>query len=147
MPAGLAELRRVARRRVVLMTVDPEALGRLWMNQDYWPEMSELESSRMPSMAVLEANLPTPAIVPVPVPRDCSDGFASAYWGRPEAILDPAVRRASSNWHETSAEAVERGLRQLRTDLRSGEWDERYGHLREKRQLDVGLRLVASELG
>lgn len=144
--AGLAELRRVARKRVVLMTVDPGALSELWMNRDYWPEKNELESRRMPSTSELEANLPAPSIVPIPVPRDCTDGFASAYWGRPEAILDPAVRRASSNWHETSGEAIERGLRQLQKDLQSGKWDERYGHLREKSELDVGLRLVVSEL-
>jgi SAM-dependent methyltransferase len=144
--AGLAELRRVARDRVVLMTVDPEALLELWMNRDYWPEMSELESRRMPSMGGFEANLPAPTFMPVPVPRDCSDGFASAYWGRPEALLDAAVRQASSNWHGISAEATERGLRQLQKDLENGDWDRRYGYLRTQDSLDVGLRLVVAEL-
>lgn len=144
--AGLAELRRVARDRVVLLTVDPEALRELWMNRDYWPETIELERRRMPSASELEANFPAPAFIPLPVPRDCSDGFASAYWGRPEAILDPAVRQASSNWHGVSAEATERGLRQLQEDLNSGEWNRRYGHLREQDSLDVGLRLVVAEL-
>lgn len=144
--AGLAELRRVARDRVVLLTVDPEALLELWMNRDYWPETIELECKRMPSMSELEANLPAPTFVPVPVPRDCSDGFASAYWGRPEAILDPTVRQASSNWHAISAEATERGLRQLQKDLESGQWDRRYGYLRAQDSLDVGLRLVVAEL-
>jgi SAM-dependent methyltransferase len=143
---GLAELRRVARDRVVLLTVDPEVLLELWLNRDYWPEMSELESGRMPSMSELEADLPAPTSMSVPVPRDCSDGFASAYWGRPEAILDPAVRQASSNWHGISAEATERGLRQFQKDLESGEWDRRYGHLRTQDSLDVGLRLVVAEL-
>lgn len=31
----------------------------------------------------------------------------------------------------------------LKVDLESGAWDERYGHLREMDELDVGLRLVA----
>jgi SAM-dependent methyltransferase len=146
MPAGLAELRRVARRRVVLLTVNPDVLGELWMNRDYWPEMSEIESRRMPSMAELEADLPVPSSKPVPVPRDCSDGFASAYWARPEALLDPAVRQASSNWHAVSAEVTERGLRQLEEDLESGEWDKRNGHLRSQESLDVGLCLVVAEL-
>jgi len=145
-PAGLAELRRVARDRVVLLTVDPEVLVALWMSRDYWPETIELESGRMPTMGELEANLPAPTAVPVPVPRDCTDGFAIAYWGRPEAILDPAVRQASSNWHGISAEATERGLRQLEKDLESGEWDRRYGCLRAQDSLDVGLRLVVAEL-
>lgn len=144
--AGLAELRRIARDRVVLLTVDPEVLRELWMNRDYWPEFIELESGRMPSMSELEANLPAPTFVPVSVPRDCSDGFTSAYWGRPEAILDPVVRQASSNWHEISPEVTARGLQQLQQDLESGEWNRRYGNLRARDSLDVGLRLVVAEL-
>lgn len=144
--AGLAELRRVARDRVVLLTVDVQVLGEFWMNRDYWPEMTELEVGRMPAMSELEASLPALTITPVPVPRDCSDGFACAYWGRPEAILDPAVRQASSNWHGISAEVTERGLLQLREDLESGEWERHNGHLRTQDSLDVGLRLVVAEL-
>ena len=144
--AGLAELRRIARDRIVLLTIDPAALCGLWMNRDYWPETIELESRRMPSVNQLKANLPVPTSVPLLVPRDCSDGFANAYWGRPEAILDPAVRRASSSWHEISTEATERGLQQLHKDLESGEWDRRYGYLRAQDSLDVGLRLVVAEL-
>lgn len=41
--AGLAELRRVARDRVVLLTIDPEALRSLWITRDYWPETIELD--------------------------------------------------------------------------------------------------------
>lgn len=145
-PVGLAELRRVARDRVVLLTVDPEALRGLWMNRDYWPESTEVEARRMPTKGELEAALPAPVFTKVPVPRDCTDGFASAYWGRPEAILDPAIRQASSNWHAISAEASERGLRELAADLEGGAWDERHGHLRTALELDVGLRLVVSEL-
>jgi SAM-dependent methyltransferase len=144
--AGLAELRRVARDRVVLLTVDPEALRELWMNRDYWPEMIELESRRMPSMSELEANLSALTSMTMAVPRDCSDGFASAYWGRPEKILDPVVRQASSNWHEVSTETTNRGLGQLQKDLESGAWDRRYGYLRARDSLDVGLRLVVAEL-
>jgi hypothetical protein len=33
---------------------------------------------------------------PVPVPYDCVDGFYGAYWRRPEAFLDPAVRAGIS---------------------------------------------------
>jgi len=39
---------------------------------------------------------------------------------------------------------VDRGLGQLRRDLESGEWDRRYGDLRQQESLDVGLRLVTA---
>jgi hypothetical protein len=60
--------------------------------------------------------------------------------------LDPMVRRCSSVWHELPPAAYADGLARLEADLESGRWDERYGHLREKDELDVGLRLVVSEI-
>jgi hypothetical protein len=69
-----------------------------------------------------------------------------AYWGRPEAYLDPAVRSGTSAWKQLSPEVVERVLEQLQADLLSGAWDQRYGHLRDQEALDVGLRLVCWEL-
>ena len=34
----------------------------------------------------------------IPTPGDCVDGFFEAFWRRPEALLDPAVRGAQSMW-------------------------------------------------
>jgi hypothetical protein len=68
-------------------------------------------------------------------------------WSRPEAFLDPDVRRGSSIWHLLPASVVERGLHLLGRDLESGAWDRRYGRLREQASLDIGLRIVRSELG
>jgi hypothetical protein len=65
---------------------------------------------------------------------------------RPEMLLDPEVRRASSIWHRISPEVAERGLARLRADLESGRWDEKYVHLRTQPELDIGLRLVCEEL-
>lgn len=83
---------------------------------------------------------------PVPIPRLCRDGFLCAPWDRPEMHLDPDVRRASSSWHLIPPETTERGLSALRADLESGRWDERHSDLRSLPELDVGLRLIASEL-
>ncbi len=144
--AGLAEMRRVARRRIVLLTVDVDAIAEVWIVKDYFPGAAELDRETMPSMAELAAKLPGAAIEVVPVPRGCLDGFTIALWDRPELILDPEVRRATSTWHRMSAEETERGLERLRADLESGRWDERHGHLRTRPELDTGLRLVRAEL-
>jgi SAM-dependent methyltransferase len=144
--AGLAEMRRVARRRIVLLTIDGEAIGKIWIVGDYFPETAALDRAVMPSMARLRASLPGATVATVPGPRRCLDGFTNALWDRPELLLDPEVRRASSTWHRMPAEALERGLERLRADLESGLWDEKYGHLRTQSELDVGLRLVCVEL-
>ncbi len=144
---GLAEVVRVARQRVVILTFDPAPLAELWLVRDYFPRALEIHGDAMPPIEELVGMLPNASVQPVPVPRLCEDGFFCAIWDRPELHLDPAVRRASSVWHLMAPDEVARGLAALEADLESGRWDERYGHLRETPKLDVGLRLVVSELG
>jgi SAM-dependent methyltransferase len=144
--AGLAEMRRVAGKRIVLLTIDAEVVAESWIVKDYFPEAGPIDREVLPSMARLREMLPGAAIEAVLVPCECLDGFTIALWDRPELILDPEVRRASSIWHRMPTEATERGLERLRTDLESGRWDEKYGHLRTRPELDIGLRLVCEEL-
>jgi hypothetical protein len=42
-------------------------------------------------------------------------------------------------------EATERRVQRLRQDLASGEWDARYGYLRELTELDLGYRLLIAQ--
>jgi ubiquinone/menaquinone biosynthesis C-methylase UbiE len=139
---GLAEMSRVARRRLVVVTMDVDVLADLWIIRDYVPETLAAQAQRFPSIASLVAALPEARASVLPVPCDCADGFMAAFWGRPEAYLDPRVRAATSPWHRVSPEVLDRALARLRRDLESGEWDERHGELRARPSLDVGLRLV-----
>jgi SAM-dependent methyltransferase len=144
--AGLAEMRRVARRRIVLLTLEPDAIDEVWIVKDYFPAAGVLDHEVMPSTATLRTRLPGARIETVPGPRRCLDGFSLALWDRPELVLDPDARRAASIWHRMPAEDTERGLERLRAELDSGRWDEKYGHLRTQPELDIGLRLVCEEL-
>ena len=142
---GLAEMARVARRRVVLLTFDPAPGGELWL-RDYFPGALNYHAESMPPIAHLAGALPDIAVEAVPVPKDCADGFFLGIWDRPEMHLDPAVRRASSVWHALGQEEIDAGLARLAADLESGHWDERHGRLRTLPELDVGLRLITAEL-
>jgi SAM-dependent methyltransferase len=144
--AGLAEMRRVARRRIVLLTIDAAKDAEIWTLAEYFPAAMRGEEEQMPSMDELEALLPGAEVETVPAPSRCRDEFTSALWDRPEMFLDPAVLRASSCWHSLSPESIARGQERLRADLESGRWDERHGHLRTLPELDIGLRLVSAEL-
>lgn len=143
---GLAELLRVTRRRIVLLTLDVEVTAQMWLCSDYLPEIAEHDRQTFPAIARLRAALPGALVEPIPVPADCTDMFCVALWSRPEAHLDPQVRRASSVWHLLAPAIVDRGLARLGCDLDSGRWDERYGCLRAQATLDIGLRLVTVEL-
>jgi SAM-dependent methyltransferase len=140
--AGLAELRRVASGPVVVLTFDPDALDRLWLAR-YAPEVFEAERRRMPPVGAICAALGGHCdVLAVPVPIDCTDGFAEAFYARPERLLEPAVRRAQSAWGFVDAATAERAVASLRADLASGTWDERYGDLREQPEFDGALRLI-----
>jgi len=144
--AGLREMRRISRRRIVLLTLDAEAASETWLIKDYFPEAGSMDRDVMPSRTRIRVSLPGAGIEAVPVPRGCLDGFTIALWDRPEWLLDPEVRRASSIWHRMPPGAAERGLERLQAELESGQWDEKYGHLRTQAELDIGLRLVCEEL-
>ncbi len=117
----------------------------MWLCHDYLPEIVEHERKTFPSIAYLQAVLSNLKVKTAPTPADCADGFCVALWSRPEAHLDPGVRRASSIWHRLPPSVVNSGLERLRQDLESGLWDRRYGPLRAQAELDVGLRLITAE--
>ena len=140
---GLRELVRVARKRVVLSTWDPEC-GGFWLMKDYLPSMLELDRRRFPSLAALSGELGDVQVRAVPIPHDCTDGFLGAYWRRPTAFLDPSIRRGISSFAPAELDA---GLARLAGDLESGAWVRKHEYLLEQAELDIGYRLVVAGAG
>ena len=138
--AGLHEMRRVTRGRIVLLTFDPS--HRPWLT-DYLPELAALDQAQMPAMSDYEKWLGRVRITTVPVPHDCSDGFLYAYWRRPTAYLDPGVRSGSSSFWTIGS--VNSGLEKLKQDLETGEWKRRYAELLMLDSYDAGYRLVVAD--
>jgi SAM-dependent methyltransferase len=136
---GLAELARVARQRVVIVTWDPTTSG-FWLVEDYFPEIGEIDRPIFPSLEECTRVLGHVEVHPLPVPHDCTDGFLGAYWRRPHAYLDSGVRSAISTFAKIGNVAA--GLARLRDDLENGTWTQRYGHLLHQPALDLGYRLV-----
>lgn len=137
---GFAEIRRVTRGRIVLLTFDPRHRD-IWL-LDYFPGLATLDDTQMPQIADYEGWLGPVDVKPVPVPHDCIDGFLYAYWRRPRAYLDPRVRAAMSSFHALGN--ITAGLEQLQLDLDDGAWAGRYGGLLHLDACDVGYRLVTA---
>lgn len=144
---GLQELRRVARKRIVLFTYDPSYSERFWLLRDYLPELGKLDSARFPTLAEQCAAAGQDVDVrAVPIPYDCRDGFMAAYWRRPHAYLDERVRANMSSFHLPGARRLLGGLRHLAEDLETGRWQQRNGELLRREELDLGYRLLVVEL-
>jgi SAM-dependent methyltransferase len=140
--AGCAELRRVARDRVVVLSWDPTYRGHMWLSAEYFETLSWQDVVDFPSLADQAAALQADVEV-VPIPWDCRDGFFSAFWRRPEAYLDPAVRAGISTMARREAELAE-GLARLRADIESGEWARRHADLLDLEEMDLGYRMLVA---
>lgn len=141
---GLAEMRRVARERVVLLTWVPDAAD-FWLTRDYFPGILEVDRRIFAGLDELARLLGGPIDArSVTVPHDCVDGFLGAHWRRPAAYLDPAVRAAMSSFAKMPEDELERGLTRLRADLASGAWIARNAELLERDALDIGYRLIVA---
>jgi SAM-dependent methyltransferase len=141
--AGLREMRRVSKERIVIVTFDSGALAELWIARDYFPEMLSLKRRSGATSRELAELLPEATVEPIPVPPDCTDQFFAALWARPEKLFDEEVLKPMWVWQSISEAARQDGRERLRSDLESGAWEQRYGHLRKLPALDVGLRLVS----
>jgi SAM-dependent methyltransferase len=141
---GLSELRRVSRGPVVIVAFDGPSLHRLWL-AEYMPELIAAEAARYPEIEhVREVLGGTSLVSAVPIPLDCVDGFGEAFYGRPEQMLDPAVRQAQSGWGFVDPEQAERSVERLRAALESGEWDRKHGALRTQPEYLGSLRLIVA---
>lgn len=139
---GLAEMRRVTRGPVIVLTCDPTLVQQFWLNE-YAPLVLSTEAKRYPSLDRIRAALggKTDERV-VPIPFDCTDGFNEAYYGRPERLLDDGARLACSAWSFVPADIREAYVSHLQRALANGDWDARYGNLRRVTQYDGSLRLL-----
>ncbi len=141
--AGLCEMARVAERQVVFF-FEPLRTHGFWA-LEYFPAALSLPTERNPPGERLIADhLDLHEILPLLVPRDCTDGFGVAFWARPEAYLDADVQ-AGMSWLALLPERErDEGSARLRADLDSGRWDSRHGYLREQDVFDGGYRLAVA---
>jgi hypothetical protein len=137
-------MRRVTTGPIVILTCDPELLDGFWLNL-YAPEVIAAEASRYPTMERLCELLATNTTLDVvPIPLDCADGFNEAYYGRPEALLNPSARLACSAWSHVPEAVHERFARELKADLNAGVWDHHHGALRSQAHYEGSLMLITS---
>jgi hypothetical protein len=143
--AGVAEMQRVARQRLVVFTWDAEVTKHFWLLSEYFPVAAEVDHRYAVPIDVLAGLLGGARVEPVLIPYDCVDGFTAAYWRRPEAYLDPSVRAGMSMFARLDEVALAPGLARLQADLDSGRWHEHHGDLLDLDEIDLGYCIVSAE--
>lgn len=86
--AGVSELLRIARRRVVIFTWDHTFSREFWSLRDYVPAAAKTDALLAVPMATLSSLLDAERVseIRVPMPHDYVDRFGGVYSRRPEAI-------------------------------------------------------------
>lgn len=141
--AAATEFYRICPRGpIVVLTYDPRKGRGFWFN-NYFPEIYENEFKRFPPAEDVAARLARHhwrvIIHDFPLPADLQDRNMHAAWNRPELYLDELARRNTSGFALASQADTERRLAVLQRDLASGEWDRKYGHLRNEAELSTGF--------
>ena len=141
--AGVREMQRVTRGRIVVFTFDPLRTREYWLVREYLPAIADSPTEAF-DLAEVAAEIGG-RIEIVPVPVDCTDGFLAAYWRRPAMYLDPGRRGAVSAFHSVPPEQLHEGLARLETDIASGEWERRHGAGLPADDFDAGYRLIVRD--
>lgn len=147
--AGVAEMIRVARRRVIVFTWDHTIFSQFWLLRDYLPAAAETDARLAVPITTLSSLLGESrvSIVPIPVPHDCLDGFGGAYWYRPHIYLEATAQDGMSLFAMTPKSQLQDGLFRLRSDLTTGAWQLRHADLLRSTHLDLGYRLLIADVG
>jgi SAM-dependent methyltransferase len=140
---GLGEMKRVA-DRLVIFTFEPREIDNFWLTESYFPEIVGLVRRQCPSVDDVVECLGDCTVHHIAIPHDCVDGFLAAFWRRPAAYLDPRVRAGISAFALLEQDVVDRGVARLKSDLESGEWERRFGHIRSLEALDACYRLLVT---
>lgn len=141
--AGLRELRRIARRQVIV-TFDPEGHAGFWLIEEYLPHLADQLRRRTPPLELLAEMLGPLEVAPLPLPADFTDGVLAAHWARPAAYLDPSVRANASGLATCDPETLDEAVAGLRRDLTDGTWHTRHRHLLAQDTYDAGYQLVTA---
>ncbi len=147
---AFCEMHRVVKSgAIVLLTFDIRLSQSMWL-YDYFPWLWEDALKFLPlneQIEIIQSH--TQRYIeafPLMLPYDLSDLFAAAAWRRPELYLQPEVRAGISSFALADANLVEQGLKSLAADLSNGQWDVKYGDIRNVAEIDVGYRFLRATI-
>jgi SAM-dependent methyltransferase len=145
--AGVQEMRRIARKRIVIVTIDPRISAQMWLMSDYLREVADLDNQIFPlPETICEWLEHTTEMEVVPSGRHTVDWSLISFWAHPERVSNPAARAATSAFARQSRSVVDRVVSEVERDLKNGRWEEKHGYLRDLSEYDAGLRMITARL-
>ncbi len=145
------EIFRILRQKGTLLiyTFIPDEQNSFWL-RDYFPELFKTDADKFPGVEKLkeltkDSGFEVSDIIKHELHFHSEDNFLAANWRQPEKYLREEIRNGISTFSLLPENIVEGGLNLLRNDLKSGEWNRKYGHIKRMEYLDAGYRFLKFE--
>lgn len=147
---SIREINRITKTgKIVVFAFEQEKIPDFWLS-DYFPYFIKDASATFPctqkiAQLIERITQKRTATIPFLLPSNLSDLFAVSGWCKPEIYLDAQVRNGISGFAKMPKNELEAGLKRLITDITSGFWQQKYGHLLRKSEYDAGYRIIVTK--
>ena len=141
------EIRRICPNGpIVVFTFDPRQGEEPWFKK-YFPEVYQKDFNSFPPInevadVIAEEGQWEKTIQKFPLPHDLQDKNMYAGWNKPEIYLDHRFRQNVSGLALASGSVIQKGIEELRSDIETGKWDNKFGYLRNQNSFDAGFRFI-----
>ena len=144
---GIQEVNRiVGNGKMVIFAFEQNKIPNFWL-ADYFPyfigdTLNTFPNTKNLANAIKQITNKNVEVIPFLLPADISDLFAAAGWCRPEIYLDAEVRNGISSFAKMPQHELTRGISQLTEDIDNGNWNKKYGNLKNLKSYDAGYRII-----
>jgi ubiquinone/menaquinone biosynthesis C-methylase UbiE len=131
---------------IIIFTFDPRECETFWFTK-YFPTIWQQAFDPFPPIeeitkVIADKKEWTIEVQNFLLPDNLSDRFMAVGWNKPELYLDAQIRKSMSGFALANQTEVQNGIDQLKKDLTSGAWDDKFGHLRQRKTFDAGYRFI-----
>ena len=133
---------------IVLFTFDPSIGKKTWMYRYFpfcWDEFSHLPTAKNTAKMLQHCTNLQAQIIPYGLHSDLTDNFAAAGWKNPRLYLNEDYRLNISSFRLADADAVDKGIKRLESDLESGHWERSYGEVLRMDRMDAGYYFLLAK--
>jgi len=144
---AIREMKRIVEDGpIVLFTVDHRLSEKVWISK-YFPSVWEYALDMILPLneqikMVSEITHKTVCVETFRLPYDFKDLFFGSAWRNPETYTEGLMFVNTTPFLRAASQEIEAGALMLKRDLLSGKWNDEFGYLTNRMELDLGHRFI-----
>ena len=145
---AFGEIYRVLKKNknFIIFTADPRRAEKTWIDV-YFKDLVKKAEKTLPDLdevikLLKNTFLSEPEVISFPLPFDLKDAFFYSAWRYPNKYLNRTFRQGISSFALADEDEVNKMISQLKSDLDNNTWEEHYGPILNKNELDCGYYFI-----